>query len=251
MNTMNKKTGGRKKIDMKRIEDTERRRVTFSKRRGGVFNKAGELCASTGAEILVLAQSIGGRVHAFAHPSVDSVVDTYLGNNVSTNSSACMYEEYERKYSEILEALEVEKKKSNNVAEESGGFWWENSFDDLEVDELEIFIKALEELKNKVANKADELRNSATSSLFDTIDNVNTADGLLDYHVTVPDLDEFLPNNAGIANEDFIIPAVNHDCSDGFNDFSFGNIEELVLDNHDNNHDFGSFGDLDFGQGQI
>ncbi|KAK9058579.1 hypothetical protein SSX86_023421 [Deinandra increscens subsp. villosa] len=71
-------TKGRKKIEIKKIEETNSRQVTFSKRRTGLFKKASELCVLTGAHVAILVNSPGGRVFAFGHPNVDLLVDRYL-----------------------------------------------------------------------------------------------------------------------------------------------------------------------------
>ncbi|KAL8094531.1 hypothetical protein AgCh_036167 [Apium graveolens] len=82
---MMRKTSGRKKIEIKRIENTANRLVAFSKRRPRLFNKASELCVLTGAEMAILVQSEGGRVFALGHPTVDSVIHTYLGKNLEAD----------------------------------------------------------------------------------------------------------------------------------------------------------------------
>nr|GEV25635.1 agamous-like MADS-box protein AGL62 [Tanacetum cinerariifolium] len=52
VNNMNKKTSqGRKKIEIKKIEENSSRQVTFSKRRNGLFKKAAELCVSRELEL--------------------------------------------------------------------------------------------------------------------------------------------------------------------------------------------------------
>ncbi|MFS7907384.1 putative transcription factor MADS-type1 family [Helianthus anomalus] len=50
-------TKGRNKIEIKKIEETNRRRVTFSKRRTRLFKKASELCILTRAQIAILVHS--------------------------------------------------------------------------------------------------------------------------------------------------------------------------------------------------
>lgn len=171
---MKKKTSGRRKIEIKRIENNNSRQVTFSKRRTGLFKIASELCVLTGAEMAILVESPGGRVFAFGHHDVDSVIDIYLGNNVSNLSSGsenptCMHEEYDEMY---LKIAEEEKNKLDNV-EESDESWWEKSYDNLEIDELEIYIKSMEELKSNVTKRADELSNLVTGSSSST--NMNTS----------------------------------------------------------------------------
>lgn len=230
---MKKTTGGRQKIEIKKIEKSANRQVTFTKRRHGLFNKASELCVLTGAEMTVLVQSKGGRVFAFGHPSADSVIDAYLENTVPNSTLLSenpiyMQEACNKEYEKICKELEVEKNKSKSSVEESD-LWWENSFENLEIDELETFINSMEELKLNMAKKADKLKNTAGSTSSEDI-----IDGLIDEGL----LDEILSNNIDDANEDLMI--------------NFNSNGELILNNHDDEHnhvvnnlqvqdDFGTF----------
>lgn len=51
--------------------------VTFSKRRKGLFNKAGTLCAKYGAQVAVLVLSPTGNPSAFGHTTVEEVLQCY------------------------------------------------------------------------------------------------------------------------------------------------------------------------------
>ncbi|KAK1356611.1 hypothetical protein POM88_049867 [Heracleum sosnowskyi] len=203
-----------------------------------------------------------------------------------------MYGGY-NEYLEIEKELKVEKSKSKNAVEESSGFWWENSFEDLEMDELEIFVKSLEELKNKVADKADELRNSGSSpSLIDTnvgadeLRNSGSSPSLIDTNVGADELrnsgssPSFIDTNVGadelrnsvvsspfdtntnLSNVDGLLddhvsfadlltmPPFNYN-SGGFDNNSFGNGDQLTIDDYQVSSAFGTPGDNCFGLGQI
>ncbi|KAI3701912.1 hypothetical protein L6452_27377 [Arctium lappa] len=67
--SLKKKTKGRKNIEIKKIEETNNRQVTFSKRRTGLFKKASELCVLTEAQIAIFVNSPSSRVFAFGHPT--------------------------------------------------------------------------------------------------------------------------------------------------------------------------------------
>ncbi|KAK1576363.1 hypothetical protein Q3G72_032068 [Acer saccharum] len=56
----------RGKIEMKRIENTTSRQVTFSKRRNGLLKKAYELSVLCDAEVAVIIFSQKGRVYEFS-----------------------------------------------------------------------------------------------------------------------------------------------------------------------------------------
>ncbi|EDV21624.1 uncharacterized protein TRIADDRAFT_59812 [Trichoplax adhaerens] len=77
-----KKTRGRQKIDIKFIQDKNKRFTTFSKRKGGIMKKAFELCTLTGTEIMVLVASETGHVYTFATPRLQPIVTTEAGKNL-------------------------------------------------------------------------------------------------------------------------------------------------------------------------
>ncbi|KAG5625298.1 hypothetical protein H5410_010516 [Solanum commersonii] len=166
MTTINtvKKTQGRRKIAIKPIDNQNSRHVTFSKRRLGLFKKASELCILSGAEIVILVQSLKRqRLFTFGHPSPDAVIDRYLTGKSSTSGDGDQFnlQQNNQYYSQICRDLELEKKKKENIEESkmvnNGGFWWNEPIDDMGIEGLEEFMNALEELKKKVTMRADEL----------------------------------------------------------------------------------------------
>jgi len=61
-----KKTG-RGKIEIKRIENTTNRQVTFCKRRNGLLKKAYELSVLCDAEVALVVFSSRGRLYEYAN----------------------------------------------------------------------------------------------------------------------------------------------------------------------------------------
>ncbi|KAL4318651.1 hypothetical protein GQ457_18G019770 [Hibiscus cannabinus] len=55
--------------------------VTFSERRTGLFKEASEISSLCGVELAIVVFSPGKKVYSFRHPSVDVVIDHYLGRN--------------------------------------------------------------------------------------------------------------------------------------------------------------------------
>ncbi|KAM7474779.1 hypothetical protein LguiB_022022 [Lonicera macranthoides] len=141
--TTKKTTMGRRKIEMKKIERPNHLQVTFSKRRAGLFKKASDLCLLTGAQVAVIVTSPANRLFSFGHHSVDSILDRYLtGTKISID---------EFNPEEYCEKIEAEGGR--------GGFWWDERYvENLGVEELGKYLKALEELKSNVLNRADELK---------------------------------------------------------------------------------------------
>ncbi|KAF8364905.1 hypothetical protein HHK36_033115 [Tetracentron sinense] len=74
---------GKRKIEIEKLENPNKRQVTFSKRRKGLFKKAAEACSLCDAEIAVIVFSPAGKPYTFGHTSVDSLIDRYLSNSRS------------------------------------------------------------------------------------------------------------------------------------------------------------------------
>ncbi|KAI3901928.1 hypothetical protein MKW92_011275 [Papaver armeniacum] len=167
---------GRQKIEIKRIEKEDARQVTFSKRRGGLIKKAHELCTLCGAEIAIIVFSPAGKPFSFIHP--ESVIDRYLsGNSLQENMTPtplvsahrdAKIRELNKEYTEALNKLEAEKKRGAALKKMKKAsrkqFWWD-PIDDLGVHELEQLNGAIDELKNQVAERADELLLGSSSSM--------------------------------------------------------------------------------------
>ncbi|GAB4848005.1 hypothetical protein Ancab_002665 [Ancistrocladus abbreviatus] len=75
---------GRRKIPIATIGDKNKKHVTFSKRRLGLFKKASELCVLCGADLAIIAFSEVGKVFCFGHPTAESVIQRYLGLGAGT-----------------------------------------------------------------------------------------------------------------------------------------------------------------------
>ncbi|KAL0442547.1 UNVERIFIED_CONTAM: Agamous-like MADS-box protein [Sesamum latifolium] len=179
-----KKTLGRRKIEIKKIEKKTSLQVTFTKRRMGLFRKASELSVLCGAEIAILVKSPADRMFAFAHPSVETLIDRFQrglalspGTGTSSNGQIVVREEgiIRSKYEESVRKLETERRVLKEK-ESSGGegreFWFDQPFEGMELHELEEYVEALEELRDNVLRRVEEIEkrrlsasaSSATSS---------------------------------------------------------------------------------------
>lgn len=68
---------GRGKIEIKRIENTTNRQVTFCKRRNGLLKKAYELSVLCDAEVALIVFSSRGRLYEYANNSVRGTIERY------------------------------------------------------------------------------------------------------------------------------------------------------------------------------
>ncbi|KAI4306033.1 hypothetical protein L6164_029347 [Bauhinia variegata] len=73
----NQKKTGRGKIEIKRIENTTNRQVTFCKRRNGLLKKAYELSVLCDAEVALVVFSTRGRLYEYANNSVRATIERY------------------------------------------------------------------------------------------------------------------------------------------------------------------------------
>ncbi|XP_043719228.1 agamous-like MADS-box protein AGL11 isoform X2 [Telopea speciosissima] len=76
---------GRGKIEIKRIENTTNRQVTFCKRRNGLLKKAYELSVLCDAEVALIVFSSRGRLYEYSNNSIKSTIERY--KKVSSDSS--------------------------------------------------------------------------------------------------------------------------------------------------------------------
>ncbi|RDX79586.1 Agamous-like MADS-box protein AGL29, partial [Mucuna pruriens] len=77
---------GRRKIEIREVNDPNTKQVTFSKRRTGLFKKANELSILCGAQVGIVVFSPGNKPYSFGHPSVEAVAEKFLEENVGESS---------------------------------------------------------------------------------------------------------------------------------------------------------------------
>ncbi|MCL7046690.1 hypothetical protein MKW94_016793, partial [Papaver nudicaule] len=96
---------GRRKTEMKRIENVKDRQVTFSKRKNGLMKKAFELSVLCEAEVAVLVFSPKGKLHEFSsNPnSMEKTIERYrmCGEDVQVNHSSNTNNQLEQQNSQL------------------------------------------------------------------------------------------------------------------------------------------------------
>ena len=172
----NKKTNGRQKIEIKKLENKSNKQVTFSKRRSGLFKKACELSILCGAEVAALVFSPNGKLFCFGHPSVDATVRRYVCGTLPSASSAASASvptgEFNRAYAEAAKKLEAEKRRlaeeeekkkkkkkfgAKNNSDDGGALWLDLPVEGMDKEELEEYAAALIELRCKLAARLEWL----------------------------------------------------------------------------------------------
>lgn len=170
MSTSGRKGRGRQKIEMKKMESDSNLQVTFSKRRGGLFKKASELCTLCGVEIALIVFSPGQKVFSFGNPSVEAIIERYLSRGPTQPTVTMHYIEAQRnanvrelnKYlSQINNQLDADMKRKEELncrlKAMQSQFWWACLIESMDKSMLEKYRVALVELKKKVTSYCDEL----------------------------------------------------------------------------------------------
>ncbi|CAN6483539.1 unnamed protein product [Victoria cruziana] len=83
---------GRGKIEIKRIENTTNRQVTFCKRRSGLLKKAYELSVLCDAEVALIIFSSRGRLYEYANNSVRGTIERYKKAYADSSNSGAAAE---------------------------------------------------------------------------------------------------------------------------------------------------------------
>ncbi|XP_048129479.1 agamous-like MADS-box protein AGL62 [Rhodamnia argentea] len=190
-----KATKGRQKIEIKKRENVDERRVTFTKRRTGLFDKAAELCILCGAEVVIITFSEGKKAFCFGHPGPDRILQGYLdgaagvdpagsGNNgrrgregEGSSGSGGGDDAYlqntresKQRYLEAIERLEKEKADlklmQGRGRADNEGFWWEEPIERMGLEELEFFHESLEKLARSVLVKLDPGRSQDSALML-------------------------------------------------------------------------------------
>ncbi|KAF5475175.1 hypothetical protein F2P56_007010 [Juglans regia] len=176
-----KRTRGRQKIEMKRIENEDDRLITFSKRRSGVYKKASELATLCGAEVAVVVFSPAGKPFSFGHPSVESVTSRFLNQNPDPHGDRThplveahrrvRINELSQQYTELVSQLEVERERGKELqkltkarpGDDKG--WWEAPIEELSCEDVQKMDASLRELYNTVCNCMKE-KHAAIAGTF-------------------------------------------------------------------------------------
>lgn len=142
-----RKTSGRRKIEIRKIENKNALKVTFSKRRQGLFKKASEICLLCGAQIAVITFSPAGKPYSFGSPSVDTVLDRFLNRFRLPRPPLSLLPPPSR---ERREAASTSK---NGERKEEGYWWKKKGIGEMGLEELKGFHKDLVGFRKLMADK--------------------------------------------------------------------------------------------------
>jgi len=158
-----KKQGRRGRREMRRIEDSTSRQVTFSKRRKGLLKKAHELSVLCEAEVALIVFSPRGRFYQFASATdLQNTIDRYLNHTKGTPTNERVDEPGVEKWKyeattlgQKIDAIEASKRK---LLGESLGSCSIKELQELEL-QLENSLSSIRQRKQKkLMNQILELR---------------------------------------------------------------------------------------------
>nr|AWC67426.1 MADS-domain transcription factor GLO [Tulipa gesneriana] len=100
---------GRGKIEIKRIENSTNRQVTFSKRRNGIIKKAREISVLCDAWVSVVIFSSSGKMSEYCSPTITlpKMLDKYQQN--------CGNKLWDAKHQNLSEEIDRIKKENDNM----------------------------------------------------------------------------------------------------------------------------------------
>ncbi|CAH8392340.1 unnamed protein product [Eruca vesicaria subsp. sativa] len=176
---------GRRKIKMEKVQDTNTKKVPFSKRRSGLFKKAAELATLCNAEVGILVFSPGNKPYPYGSPCFDLVVERY--NNESEDSDSCetsgngrrnrdrQEKRICKRLNSIMEQVEVEKKRGEdlqNQLETAGEEKFDKPIEDLSLEELKEYEDKMMNMHGMIQSNISQMQVSSTLMLL-SIDTQN------------------------------------------------------------------------------
>merc|ERR1712159_615137 len=115
---------GRRKIDIAYLTDDRVRKVTFCKRKGGLFKKADDLSKLCGVEVAVVILQDKGKTSEYASTDVNRILEQYkerqAGQTEDMSETAKLWEKLEQQRRDI-EALTRELAAEKAQVEELRG----------------------------------------------------------------------------------------------------------------------------------
>ncbi|XP_042041760.1 floral homeotic protein AGAMOUS-like isoform X1 [Salvia splendens] len=150
---------GRGKIEIKRIENTTNRQVTFCKRRNGLLKKAYELSVLCDAEVALIVFSTRGRLYEYANNSVKATIERYKKASSDSSGSGSISEAntqyYQQESSKLRAQISNLQNNNRNMVGECLGA---------------LNLRELKNLETKVERAIGKIRSKKNELLFAEIE---------------------------------------------------------------------------------
>ncbi|KAF3789906.1 Floral homeotic protein AGAMOUS [Nymphaea thermarum] len=150
---------GRGKIEIKRIENTTNRQVTFCKRRNGLLKKAYELSVLCDAEVALIVFSSRGRLFEYANNNIKATIDRYKkacaesSNANSVTEANAQY--YQQESTKLKQQIQILQNANRHLMGESLS---------------NLSVKELKQLENKIERGITRIRSKKNELLFAEIE---------------------------------------------------------------------------------
>ncbi|EOY27872.1 K-box region and MADS-box transcription factor family protein isoform 1 [Theobroma cacao] len=151
--TSPQKKMGRGKIEIKRIENTTNRQVTFCKRRNGLLKKAYELSVLCDAEVALIVFSSRGRLYEYANNSVKATIERYKKTCADSSNTGSVSEANAQFYQQEAAKLRVQIGNLQNSNRHMLG----ESLSALPMKDLRSLENRLEKGISRIRSKKNEL----------------------------------------------------------------------------------------------
>ncbi|KAK4713389.1 hypothetical protein R3W88_019296 [Solanum pinnatisectum] len=171
---------GRRRIVIARMQISRNRQVTFSKRCIDLFKKANELCTLRGAYVAVVIFSSSNKVYSCGHPSIELIVDKFLGENPQPDSDApnptivAHQNVNVDKINNELNKLENSPEQQKKHGEALQALRNELPYEQLNFSDLKKFSELLEAANEEVERVAGQLMESNIEFPYQTIESAFT-----------------------------------------------------------------------------
>ncbi|KAK7409939.1 hypothetical protein VNO78_00355 [Psophocarpus tetragonolobus] len=147
----------RGKIQIKRIENTTNRQVTYSKRRNGLFKKANELTVLCDAKVSIIMFSSTGKLHEYISPSTST--KQFFDQYQMTLGVDLWNSHYENMQDNLKKLKDVNRNLRKEIRQRMG-----DCLNDLTMEDL----KLLEEEMDKAAKVVRERKYKVITNQIDT-----------------------------------------------------------------------------------
>nr|ADD25206.1 AG3 [Nymphaea odorata] len=150
---------GRGKVEIKRIENTTNRQVTFCKRRNGLLKKAYELSVLCDAEVALIVFSSRGRLFEYANNNIKATIDRYKkacaesSNANSVTEANAQY--YQQEATKVRQQIQILQNANRHLMGESLS---------------NLSVKELKQLENKIERGITRIRSKKNELLFAEIE---------------------------------------------------------------------------------
>ncbi|KAJ3678093.1 hypothetical protein LUZ60_001896 [Juncus effusus] len=152
---------GRGKIEIKRIENTTSRQVTFCKRRNGLLKKAYELSVLCDAEVALIIFSSRGRLYEYSNNnSIRQTIERYKKAHANTSSSTVAVEVntqqyYQQEAGKLRHQIQILQNANRHLMGESLG---------------NLTVKELKQIENRLERGITRIRSKKHEMLFAEIE---------------------------------------------------------------------------------